>query len=55
MAAPADAAYDAIGLAVAHREFVALGADGVRGLGKPGAVLFDVKRALPRDRVDGCL
>ncbi|MCA0394256.1 MAG: nucleotide sugar dehydrogenase [Proteobacteria bacterium] len=55
VAAPADAAYDAIVLAVAHREFIALGADGVRALGKPGAVLFDVKRALPRDRVDGCL
>jgi UDP-N-acetyl-D-glucosamine/UDP-N-acetyl-D-galactosamine dehydrogenase len=55
VAAPADGAYDAIILAVAHREFVALGADGVRALGKPGAVLFDVKRALPRAAVDGCL
>ena len=55
VAEPAAGGYDAVVLAVAHREFVALGADGVRGLGKPGAVLFDVKRALPRDRVDGCL
>ncbi len=55
VAAPADAAYDAIVLAVPHREVIALGAHGVRALGKPGAVLFDVKRALPRDRVDGCL
>ena len=42
-------------LAVAHRQFVALGADGVHAFGKPDAVVFDVKRALPRDRVDGCL
>ena len=55
VAEPASGAYDAVVLAVAHREFVALGAEGVRGLGKPGAVLFDVKRALPRAHVDGCL
>jgi UDP-N-acetyl-D-glucosamine/UDP-N-acetyl-D-galactosamine dehydrogenase len=55
VAQPAAGHYDAIVLAVAHREFVALGADGVRAFGKPGAVLFDVKRALPRQSVDGCL
>ncbi len=55
VATPAPGHYDAIVLAVAHREFIALGADGVRAFGKPGAVLFDVKRALPRDAVDGCL
>jgi UDP-N-acetyl-D-glucosamine/UDP-N-acetyl-D-galactosamine dehydrogenase len=47
--------YDAVVLAVAHDQFVALGADGVRAFAKPGAVLFDVKRALPRASVDGCL
>jgi len=47
--------YDAVILAVAHDQFVALGADGVRAFGVPGAVLFDVKRALPRAGVDGCL
>jgi UDP-N-acetyl-D-galactosamine dehydrogenase len=52
---PAAGAYDAIILAVSHREFIALGADGMRAFGKPGAVLFDVKRALPRDSVDDCL
>ena len=55
VAEPEAGGYDAVILAVAHREFIALGADGVRAFGKPGAVLFDVKRALPRDRVDGCL
>jgi UDP-N-acetyl-D-glucosamine/UDP-N-acetyl-D-galactosamine dehydrogenase len=32
-----------------------MGADRIRSLGTPGAVLFDVKRALPRASVDGCL
>ena len=50
--APQPGQYDAIVLAVAHREFVALGADGVRAFGKPGAVLFDVRHVLPRDAAD---
>ena len=44
--------YDAVILAVAHTEFVALGASGIRALCKPGGVLFDVKHVLPRDAVD---
>ena len=28
---------------------------GIRGFGKPGSVLFDVKQVLPRDAVDGRL
>jgi UDP-N-acetyl-D-galactosamine dehydrogenase len=52
---PETAAYDAIILAVAHDEFVALGAEGIRALGKPDAVLFDVKRALSPSAIDGCL
>ncbi|MFC3715291.1 nucleotide sugar dehydrogenase [Luteimonas soli] len=52
---PEPGRYDAVVLAVAHDRFVELGADGVRALAKPGAVLFDVKRALPRASVDGCL
>lgn len=47
--------YDAVVLAVAHEQFIALGADGVRAFARPDAVLFDVKRALPRTSVDGCL
>ena len=47
-----DGKYDAIVLAVAHREFVELGAERIRALGKPGCVLFDVKQVLPRDAVD---
>jgi len=49
---PAPALYDAIVLAVGHREFAALGAAGIRSFGKPGSVLFDVKSLLPREAVD---
>ena len=49
---PAQGHYDAIILAVAHRQFVELGAAGIRALGKPGAILFDVKHALSRDDAD---
>ena len=44
--------YDAVILAVAHRQFIELGADRIRALGKPGCVLFDVQQALPRAKVD---
>ena len=52
---PESGRYDAVILAVAHREFIERGAEGIRAFGVPGAVLFDVKRALPRASVDGCL
>jgi UDP-N-acetyl-D-galactosamine dehydrogenase len=48
-------AYDAVIIAVGHHEFHALGADGIRALGKPQSVLYDVKYVLPRDAVDGRL
>ncbi|MCL6251886.1 nucleotide sugar dehydrogenase [Altererythrobacter sp. KTW20L] len=44
--------YDGIILAVAHDDIVAMGADGIRALGKPGAALYDVKSVLPVDAVD---
>ena len=52
---PGTGKYDAVILAVPHAEFIAIGAEGIRAFGKPGAVLFDVKRALPRTSVDDCL
>ena len=52
VANPAAGAYDAVILAVAHEQFITLGADGIRAFGKPGSVLFDVKQTLPRDKVD---
>ena len=55
MADPAHGAYDAVIVAVGHREFVALGAAGIRAFGKPDSVVYDVKYVLPRDAVDGRL
>lgn len=52
---PSTAGYDAIVVAVAHRQFVELGAAGVRAFGKPECVVYDVKYVLPRDAVDGRL
>jgi UDP-N-acetyl-D-galactosamine dehydrogenase len=52
---PESGAYDAVVLAVAHNEFKALGADGVRGFLKEGGVLYDIKHLLPADAVDGRL
>ena len=46
IAQPEPGAYDAIVLAVAHRQFRALGAAGVAALGRPGAAIYDVKSAL---------
>jgi UDP-N-acetyl-D-galactosamine dehydrogenase len=55
IAEPAAGHYDAIILAVSHRQFVELGAERIRALGKPTCVLFDVKYVLPPDQVDGRL
>jgi len=38
-------------LAVAHREFKAMGAEQIRSLGKQRHVLFDVKNTLPKSAV----
>lgn len=40
---PENGQYDAIIVAVGHREFVNLGADAIRAFGKPGAVVYDIK------------
>jgi UDP-N-acetyl-D-galactosamine dehydrogenase len=53
--APAAGAYDAIIVAVGHRQFAALGSAGIRAFGKPSSVLYDVKYVLPRAEVDGRL
>ncbi|WJW74481.1 Vi polysaccharide biosynthesis UDP-N-acetylglucosamine C-6 dehydrogenase TviB [Thiohalobacter sp. IOR34] len=52
LAEPEPGRYDAIILAVAHRQFADMGVAGIRALGKPGSVLFDVKYLLPADQVD---
>jgi UDP-N-acetyl-D-galactosamine dehydrogenase len=52
VASPAAGAYDAVLIAVAHREFVALGAAAIRAWLRPGGVIFDVKHVLPRGASD---
>jgi len=53
---PAAGTYGAIILAVAHREFIDLGANAIRALGVPGAsILYDVKSALTANQVDARL
>jgi len=56
VADPQTGHYDAIVLAVGHRDFVELGADGIRQRwGNGRTVLFDVKCVLGREGVDGRL
>lgn len=52
---PAPGQYAAIVLAVGHQQFVQLGEAGIKALGQPGAVLFDVKSILPLGMADGRL
>ncbi|MEM1432912.1 MAG: nucleotide sugar dehydrogenase [Pseudomonadota bacterium] len=50
-AKPQRSDYDAIVLAVAHREFMKLGETGIGKLGAPQHVIYDVKGVLPADHV----
>jgi len=52
---PNPGAYDAVVVAVAHREFVEAGAAGVGAFGKDGAVIYDVKGIFAKDQADGRL
>ena len=52
---PKSGHYDAIILAVAHSQFKEMGVKALRALGKPDAVLYDIKYVLPSDEVDGRL
>ena len=54
-AAPALGEYAAIILAVGHHQFVEWGEVGIKALGQPGVVLFDVKSILPLGAADGRL
>ena len=47
--------YDAIIVAVSHKQFREMGVDGMRKLGKENHVLYDIKYILPADQVDGRL
>jgi len=43
---PERGCYDAVVIAVAHRQFIAMGGEGIRGLGKAEHVLYDLKYVL---------
>lgn len=49
---PQEGKYDAIVIAVAHREFYAMGAEGIRRLGKQSNVLYDIKYVLDKQDAD---
>jgi UDP-N-acetyl-D-galactosamine dehydrogenase len=52
VAEPELGSYDAIVLAVGHRQFAALGADGIRRFGKPTSLVYDIKYVLPQGAAD---
>ncbi len=54
-AAPENGSYDAIVIAVGHRQFAEMGGIAIRALGKTNSALYDVKSVLPQDQVDGRL
>ena len=47
--------YDAIILAVGHEQFVKMGAEEIRSLGREVHVFFDIKSVLPKATVDARL
>ena len=47
--------YDALVVAVSHKQFVELGIDRIRALGVPKAVVYDVKYLFPASQTDGRL
>ncbi len=47
--------YDAIIVAVAHREFVNMGAGTMRRFGRENSIIYDIKYLLPKHEVDGRL
>ncbi|WP_114390286.1 nucleotide sugar dehydrogenase [Notoacmeibacter marinus] len=53
--APEEGVYDAVILAVGHREYVDMGAEKLRTFGKPDAVFYDVKSVFERSESDGRL
>ncbi len=52
---PLSGNYDSIIIAVGHNEFVAMGAEEIRGYGKPVSVVYDIKRILPKEAIDAGL
>jgi UDP-N-acetyl-D-galactosamine dehydrogenase len=52
---PEPAHYDAVILAVAHKQFAEMGKDGIRNLTRANHVIYDIKYVLPKDEVDARL
>ena len=52
VADPQKGAYDVVIIAVAHDQFRALGADGIRSFCSETSVLYDIKYVLPPELVD---
>ncbi|MBT8090408.1 MAG: Vi polysaccharide biosynthesis UDP-N-acetylglucosamine C-6 dehydrogenase TviB [Gammaproteobacteria bacterium] len=52
VADPEKGAYDGVIIAVAHDQFRAMGADGIRSFGKKDSVLYDIKYVLTLDESD---
>ena len=50
--APSLGAYDAVVLAVAHRQFREMGVEGARAFGAESHVLYDLKSVLPAGSAD---
>ncbi len=55
VATPEPAAYSAVVVAVAHRQFLQMDIADLRGFCRPEAVVYDVKSLFPADQVDGSL
>lgn len=47
--------YDAIVLAVSHQQFIDMGLEKIRSIGKPASVIYDVKYLFRPEQVDGRL
>ena len=54
-AKPDRSSYDAIVIAVAHKQFVELGPKGIRAFGNPNVVIFDIKHVVPKGASDARL
>lgn len=52
---PANGKYDAIVLAVAHKQFREMGIEQIRRFGRRDCILYDIKSILPKDQIDGRL
>ncbi len=52
ISAPKAGEYDAVVVAVAHKQFTEMGEERIRALGKPAHVLYDLKYILPADACD---